>query len=131
MARIFYRSPDANPEPLEQLENSLTRFMNNANSHVILCRDFYLPSINWDTCETMEHAKHPKLLSILDDTGMCQSNLKPTRYENMLDLLITNSLNLVNRLETIPGLSDHDAIFGEVDISPQKITNNKPSVRVY
>ena len=105
--------------------------MNNANSHVILCRDFHLPSINWDTCETMEHAKHPKLLSILDDTGMCQSNLKNTRYENMLDLLITNSPNLVNRLETIPGLSDHDAIFGEVDISPQKITNNKPSVRVY
>ena len=111
-------------EPLEQLENSLTRFMNNTNGHVILGGDFNLPSINWDTCETMEHAKHPKLheklLSILDDTGMCQSNLKPTRYENILDLLITNSPNLVNRIETISGLSNHDAIFGEVDISPQK-----------
>ena len=83
----------------------------------------------------MEHAKylklHDKLLSILDDNGMCQSNLKPTRYENILDLLITNSPKLVNRTETIPGLLDHDAIFGEVYISQQKITNNKPSVRIY
>ena len=71
------------------------------------------------------------ILSILDDTGMCQSDLKPTRYENILDLLITNSPILVNRIETIPGLSDHEVIFGGVDISPQKITNNKPSVRVY
>ena len=77
----------------------------------------------------MEHTKHPKLhdklLSIFDDTGMWQSNLKPSRYENILDLLIPNSPNLLNRVETIPGLSDHDAIFGKVDINPQKITNSK------
>ena len=47
------------------------------------------------------------------------------RYENILDVLITNSPNLVNRIETIPGLSDHDPIFGEVDISPQSIFKNE------
>ena len=65
------------------------------------------------------HAKLPEeLLPVLDDTGLCQSNLKPKRKNNILDLLLTNTPKAVNRIERIPGLSDHDAIFAKIDTHP-------------
>ena len=58
------------------------------------------------------------ILSVLDDAGLCQSNLKPTRKNNIIDLLLANTSKAVNRIETIPGLSDYDAIFTVIDTHP-------------
>ena len=52
---------------------------------------------------------------------------EPTRYENVLDLFLTNNSTLVNKVEIIPGFSDHDIVYTEVSIKPQ-ILPQKPRV---
>jgi hypothetical protein len=37
-----------------------------------------------------------------------------TRKDNTLDLIITNLPNQVQRVEVIPGLSDHDIVFTDL-----------------
>ena len=117
----FYRPPDGKLEPLEQLESSLSR-VNNNNSNIILAGDFNLPFVDWESDVILPGATHVKLyeelLSVFDDAGLCQSNLKPTRKNSIFDLLLTSTPKAVNRIETIPGLSDHDAIFAEIDTHP-------------
>jgi len=54
----------------------------------------------------------------LDDHGLTQLIDVPTRNQNTLDLLITNLPNKIMRSETIPGISDHDIVYSELDINP-------------
>ena len=57
---------------------------------------------------------------MLSDLGMEQLVEEPTRRHNTLDLVITNTPHIVPRVEVLPGLSDHDAVFCEINIHPQK-----------
>lgn len=69
--------------------------------------------------------------NILADFNLRQMVTEPTRYENTLDLFLTNNPTLVSMVEIIPGLSDHDNVYSEVNIKPQ-ITARKPrAVPVY
>ena len=43
-----------------------------------------------------------------------------TRGENTPDLIAVNNLTLVNRTETLPVISDHNAVFAEIDIKPKR-----------
>ena len=63
---------------------------------------------------------HEQFGNIFDDNYFSQIVKEPTRLNNTLDLIVTNNPSLINRVEVIPGISDHDAVFAEVDISPRK-----------
>ena len=56
----------------------------------------------------------------LDDLGLTQVVVQPTRKDNILDLIITNLPNQVPRIEIMPGISDHDIVFIEFNITPSK-----------
>ncbi len=43
---------------------------------------------------------------------------EPTRDKATLDLIITNQPAKINRVEVIPGITDHDIPLVEVDVSP-------------
>ena len=49
----------------------------------------------------------------------------PTHYtdttEAILDLFLTNNATLVNKVEVIPGISDHEAVYIESSLRPDKI----------
>ena len=63
-------------------------------------------------------AQHTFFLDILADHGLIQVVDKPTRQEHVLDLLAVNNPTLVNRVEIILGISDHDVVFVKIDINP-------------
>jgi len=42
---------------------------------------------------------------------------EPTREGRVLDLFYTNKPSLVKAMSTIPGISDHDAVVADCDIS--------------
>ena len=88
----------------------------------MLAGDFNLPDMDW-TIPTIENqfrtpAIHSQLLNTLADHSLIQLNQTATRENNILDLITTNSPNLVNRIEILPGISDHHAIFTEVNTMP-------------
>ncbi len=60
------------------------------------------PAPNKNQCELM--------IKFLHDVNMEQMCDQPTRGRNILDLMLTNHPNLVNKCYIGPGVSDHDAI---------------------
>ena len=55
---------------------------------------------------------------------------EPTRLNNTLDLFFTNLLTLIQEVEIVPGLSDHDAVIvqSKMRMSLAKQANRKISL---
>ena len=53
----------------------------------------------------------------------------PTRYNNILDIFLTNHPSLTNYCNSIPGISDHEAILTESNISV--ILHKPPSRKIF
>ena len=56
---------------------------------------------------------------MLYDFNLNQVVEVPTRLGNTLDLFLTSNPSLVNRVITLPGLSDHEAVLADVSITPK------------
>ena len=52
-------------------------------------------------------------------------NLLPTRYNNILDVFLTNQPLTSIRIETVPGISDHEAVIVKSAIS----IKNLPAIK--
>lgn len=53
------------------------------------------------------------------------------RGKNTRDLIAVNNLTLVNRTEMLPGISDHDAVFAEVYVTPKRYGQAKRKIPLY
>ena len=118
----FYRPPNTGADVLEKVHISVSRFANNCNKVIMLAGYFNLPDIDW-TIPTIKNqcrtpAIHNQLLNTLAIHSLIQLNQTATRENNILDLITTNSPNLVNRIEILPGISDHHAIVTEENSMP-------------
>ena len=128
----FYRPHESDSASLDQLQISMER-VSQVKGHVWLLGDFNLPKFSWeDNIPTLKQDyKYLSLYSdfadMLADHNLTQMVTEPTRYENVLDLFLTNNSTLVNKVEIIPGFSDHDIVYTEVSIKPQ-ILPQKPRV---
>ena len=54
----------------------------------------------------------------MSDFNFIQMVRDPTRQGNTLDLFLTTNHILVNSVNIIPGMSDHDIVEGVVDTKP-------------
>jgi len=54
---------------------------------------------------------HQKFGDIINDNGLAQIVQEPTRQGNVLDLIVTNKPNQVKRVQILPGIGDHNAVF--------------------
>ena len=63
-------------------------------------------------------------------TGLTQLVTQPTRGPNTLDLIL-NSPSSFGRVETMPGLSDHNIVFTELDINPQRAKQKPRDIPLY
>ena len=79
--------------------------------------DFNLPDIDWKTNNITGNdyprAINERFLQMIGTIHCEQLVTSPTRFENTLDLFITNRPSLTNRLEIMPaiGRSDHETVF--------------------
>ena len=83
-----------------------------------------LPGIEWPSTSIKPNwpspAQHNLFIDVLANHGMSQIVDQRTRGENTLDFIAVNYLTLANRTEILPGISDHDALFAEIDITPKR-----------
>ena len=109
---------------LEKVLNKINYKMPNTN--IILCGDFNqpnadwinlctIPSITWACKKTAE-----KLLNVAVENGLHQIVDKPTRGDNILDLVFTNNTNFVKSMKVEPGFSDHRAVRVDLDLKPKR-----------
>ena len=57
--------------------------------------------------------------------------LEPTWKTNILDLLLTNRPDQVLRVHILPGISDHDIVFVEMDFRPEKHIQKPRQIPLY
>ena len=109
--------------------------ISNPNSHIYLAGDFNFPDLDWTTDSILPNSNHPSVsrqfLDIINNHNLEQKVLKPTRKDNILDLLLTNTPGSINRIETLPGISDHDIVFFETDLTANQAIKKPRNIFLY
>ena len=134
----LHRPPDQNdPAYIDQLNTCLSHIPVGAHSR--LGCDFNLGDIDWET-ETVKLTPYRsglchQLLQISKDHFLDQLVLELKRITedtgNTLDLFFSNNQSLVNRVEEIPGISDHETVYVESSFRPAKIITPLRQVNCY
>lgn len=78
-------------------------------SNVILAGDFNAPNINWESDEVNGNiTTSERLLEVLNEHGLNQLVRESTRRQSdsqsILDLVLTNNMNMVNTINLVPGI---------------------------
>ena len=100
--------------------------------------DFNLGDIDWENDCVKPYASKSglchQLLNISKDNYLDQLVIEPTRItedtENTLDLFFSNK-TLVNRVQVIPGISDHETVNIESSLRPAKAITPPRRVNCY
>ena len=90
--------------------------------------DFNLPDINWEEETVLPYATSATvstLLTLAKDFYLDQMITEPTRITettaNTLELFFASNPTLINKVETIQGISDHEPVFIESSLCPIKV----------
>ena len=104
-----------------------------SSPNIIIGGYFDLPGIVWEIWQTgcTNKSKHEVLLDFLSNNSLSQLIPQATRptSNNILDLLITSSQNIIENIQVAPGISDHLAII--FDVNHKRHIPKKPSRKVY
>ena len=121
VAGSLYRPPNSGPTYMEEMCKDLNTLISSHRSATIwLGGDLNLPDIDWQT-QQVQGNQYPIAISqtFLEMTRDCCLEQKvnfPTRKDRTLDLFLSNRPSLVNRCESLPGLSDHDIVYVDSNI---------------
>jgi hypothetical protein len=124
----LYRPTDNNQQYMDSL-NQIIEYIchSNPNTAVWIGGDANLPDIDWTTNQVVGHQYRKEIseshLNTLGRLGLEQIVDFPTRLDNTLDVVITNRPSLVNHCVGMPGLSDHDIVYMDMNV---KATRQKP-----
>ena len=116
-----YRPPETENESFSKVINFLQSHINsqssNKHKNILVVGDFNLPHLTWSDDPSTQYATPNNrectetLLSFMDQNFLSQYIDKPTRVNNILDLVLTNDMNLVKQIEVNDTeLSDHRMI---------------------
>lgn len=104
---LFFRLPNPKLDHtniLQQLVASLQRLTSRQKlPHIVLARHFSLPDNDWESGEVRSPSIYPvalneQALDVADDNYLCQFTAKPTRYDNILDLVLSSQPDKINNL---------------------------------
>jgi hypothetical protein len=118
----YYRPTYDKPEPLQELNISLSKLSKNGSlPNVLLGGDFNLPDIEWENNTIKSNPQYGYkvnrlLLDTLEEHGLHQCVRKPTRLNNILDLIVTTNPDLVDEVQVYPGMSDHRVVTAVLNI---------------
>ncbi len=123
LVAVFYRPPDSSLEYMKELKKSL-RLAGKANfDQLILCGDFNLPNINWETGIAMNNdAIYNCFTKLVRDNYLWQLVDFPTRNVNVLDLVLTNVPEKVKEIYGFDDIinTDHKLISFTLDFNIPK-----------
>ena len=107
---------------------ALTHRSRRANKGTYL-GDFNLWDINWEYESVSQYASNSSVVHQLMNTTkyfyLDQVVSEPTRVTetttSILDLFFTSNQTFINKVEVIPGISDHQAVFIESSLRPARV----------
>ena len=117
----FYM-PHRNMSDVIELRRSLELVTANKEKHIVIAGDFNCPDIDWDCLSVQKEAQDKEVQqAIIDlsvDFNLTQVQDKPTREDNILDLVFTTNPSLIKSTSNTPGISDHDIVVVDSDTKP-------------
>ena len=109
---ICFNSPNADDHDDSDV-NGLMIVIKKASNDVVLIKwDFNFPGINWVTLET--DVTGSKFLHLTQDCFLAQHVLKPTKYDNILDLVLSSEKNMIEKLFVMEHLANSDHITWKI-----------------
>ena len=113
---VFYRPPNNDLKPLEDLKLLLNEI---SQSDLILVGDFNRCSIDWSNVRALENsAKCELLLDIVQDNFLTQLVKSPTRENNIMDLVLVTSPDIIENVSVGAPFPDHNSITFSILDSP-------------
>jgi hypothetical protein len=123
MFGVFYRPPSADSECLEILQRNLESLSDQTD--ILLVGDFNFKGIDWSNNVFLNNLSNYELFAdILADNFLTQMVSQPTR-ENILDLVLTNNIDMVMAVEVGEPISDHNIITFRVNVNPYRNQSSK------
>ena len=120
----FHKPPNTTSQSLEALASSYNKLitLHKRSSHnIIIGGDLNLPGIDWKTWQTncTSKSQHEVLLDFLLNNSLSQLISQATRptSNSVHDPLITSSPNIIENIQTVPGISDHLAIIFDASLT--------------
>ena len=130
----YYRPDTGDLESYAQFELSASRACSKEDSKIVIAGDLNFPDYIWASM-TLKPSGYPnlhrKFYDYLQDKGLELLVLEPTRGENTLDLVMTNTPHLVPRVEIIPGISDHEVVYFEYTNNLVPLSQTQRPVSIY
>ena len=90
--------------------------------HILILGDFNFPKFRWDGDNPIikedcrRKKQYAEFKKSLVDHNLTQMVNIPTRKENILDLFLTNNPSAATIVLIIPGISDHNIVYAEVNV---------------
>lgn len=96
------------------------------NGNIWLLGNFNLPGLTWtDNIPLPKSTLTSKpvyeyFLDLINDLGLCQMVSEPTRRspDNTLYLFLTSNPTMIQKVDILPGLGNHDVVMAEGLIKP-------------
>ena len=127
---VYYKPPASPLHLLDKLKESLARIPPTVPT--ILCGDFNAASIDWEMCTPLSGGPvQSRLCDIVQDNSLHQLVQHGTMGNNILDLVLTTDLTLIDNTSVVDSLDgfDHNAVqFGVKLCVPR---TNQPKIYVY
>lgn len=120
MKHLFVSSfymPHRNMTDVNELRKSINLAINDKERLTIIAGDFNCPDIDWQNLSVHQDAQNKDvqhaLLDLSIDFNLTQVLDKPTRGNNILDLIFTKNPPLIKSTSNAPGISDHDIVVAD------------------
>jgi len=111
---VCYRSQEAGESELCEMFECIKIACDN-NRSVLVMGDFNYPDINWTMLKADNNGQ--KFLKLVLDCYLEQHVLNPTRMNNILDLVLTNELNIKDGIQFLAPVdkSDHNVLTWSIE----------------
>jgi len=119
----MYRPPGSGPGAFTELDKTISKINPKSDRHLIVSGDLNCGHIDWSTNtitpSPTEGAAHEELLKVLNEQLLTNTQHNNTRGDRNLDLYLTTRPSLVKAQVVIPGISDHEIVLTDSDITPR------------
>ena len=124
-----YRTPNMNPSENEDFVCFLSRSLSDVNEFILL-GDFNYPGINWLDFTSTSHDEN-LFLNFVNENHLYQKVTTPTRGENLLDLCLCTTEDMISDLEVCETFSTSDHCYFTCKVSLMKYFSLDKVVRNY
>ncbi len=126
---VIYRPPRPHSPTMPKKLIDHLSYVNNSRNPTIVAGDFNYGGIDWLNNVAARQNGQNDFFEFFNDSGFSQLVNFPTRNQNILDLMFTNEVNLIQGIDIGQKISDHETVVAKLSI--QFVSSGKTSFRDY